>query len=337
MIWAALRLEMAWWRLESRVWGFNLARSMSAWRVQFRFFGQAEPRFRPTQWRRWGAPLAIGALIGAGIAVCAAVAPAISELVAAMNGQEAVVRSSILWQFFKGLPLGLALGVLTVCCGPAANASRPSHVISALAGISLILLADSALLTIFTLIVSGNDLTGCADGCRRRLGFGSRRFAWMAEGFADLCGFSFHCPDSDGPALWGARAHSSSLETRGDCGALAGGAWTAAFLFQRTELGAASKGAGVSDDSARRGPPRQRLGLAANHAGALPQSCPVAFAGGPLGGCAIRAGRHRQSARTSSADHRSFCECQPVAYAGGHVARNRLSPPLRPNPPGVPG
>ena len=160
MIWAALRLEMAWWRLESLVLGFNLAWSMSAWRVQFRFFGQAEPRFRPTQWRRWGAPLAIGALIGAGIAVCAAVAPAISERVAAMNGQEAVVRSSILWQFFKGLPLGLALGVLTGFWWAGGQRFTTSHVISALAGISLILLADSALLTIFTLIVSGNDLTG---------------------------------------------------------------------------------------------------------------------------------------------------------------------------------
>ncbi|MEJ2660764.1 MAG: hypothetical protein P8Z73_08595 [Desulfobacteraceae bacterium] len=198
VIWAALRMEVSWWRLESFIFGLNLAWSMSAWLLQYRCFGPAPRRYRPMQWRLWVVPLATGVLLGAGLAVSMTVTSAVSERFVSLYAGDAPGRSSVLWKFFSHLPAGLGLGLLIGAWWAGCRAFRLSHVVSFLAGIIVVVLGESALFGIFTLIVHGGDTTslqmlandawslvpGHLQGWRRVIQFHSdaRFVAWIPVG-----------------------------------------------------------------------------------------------------------------------------------------------------------
>jgi hypothetical protein len=157
LIWAALRLEMPWWRLESLISGLNLVWSLSAWLVQYRWFGPAPRRYRLAEWRNWVVPLATGALLGAGLAVSLTVTSAVSQRFVTLYTGEAQVRSSVLWQFFVHLPAGLGLGLLIGAWWAGNRRFTLSHVVSFLAGIIVVIVGESVVFGIFTLIVHGGD------------------------------------------------------------------------------------------------------------------------------------------------------------------------------------
>lgn len=157
IILAALRLEMTWWRLESLVFGVNLAWSLSAWLLQYHWFGPAPRRYRPEQWRSWVVPLAAGILLGAGLAVSMTVTSAVSDRFMVLYSGQAQVRSSVLWQFFNHLPAGLGLGLLIGAWWAGFRPFTVSHVVSFLAGIILVAVGESIFFGIFGLIVHGGD------------------------------------------------------------------------------------------------------------------------------------------------------------------------------------
>ena len=145
VIWAALRLEVSWWRLESFIFGLNLAWSMSAWLLQYHCFGPAPRRYRPMEWRHWVVPLATGVLLGAGLAVSMTVTSAVAERFVSLYAGDTQVRSSVLWQFFSHLPAGLGLGLLIGAWWAGCRPFRLSHVVSFLAGIIVVVSCESAL------------------------------------------------------------------------------------------------------------------------------------------------------------------------------------------------
>lgn len=158
MIWSTFRLGQPWWRLESLTLGVNLAWALSAWLMQYRFFGAAERRYRLAEWRRWRLPLITGALLGSGVAVGMAVSPAVGERIAALSEKGVVVRDSILWQFFKDLPMGLALGLLVGAWWAGCRRFTSSHVIGFLAGIAVTLAAETAFFGLFAWIVHQGEM-----------------------------------------------------------------------------------------------------------------------------------------------------------------------------------
>ncbi len=155
--WTGIRLEMAWWRVESLMLGMNLLWALSAWLVQYRLFGPADPRYRLAEWRRWKLPLLTGLVLGSGFAVTMAVGPAVGERITALYKQGAVVRDSILWQFFKDLPMGLALGILAGWWWAGCRRFTTSHVVGFLAGIGLVMTAEIVFVGVFSMIVNGGD------------------------------------------------------------------------------------------------------------------------------------------------------------------------------------
>jgi hypothetical protein len=157
MIWAALRMEMPWWRLESLVIAVNVVWSLSAWLLQYHWFGLAPRRYRPEEWRHWVVPVATGVLLGAGLAVSLTVTSAVSQRFVALYAGDAQVRSSVLWQFFVHLPAGLGIGLLIGAWWAGNRRFTVSHVVSFLAGIIVVIAAESAVFGIFALIVHGGD------------------------------------------------------------------------------------------------------------------------------------------------------------------------------------
>jgi hypothetical protein len=157
MTWAALRLEMSWWRLESLVFGVNLLWALSAWLTQFHRFGPAPRRYHPAQWRQWMLPVATGVLLGAGLAVSMTVISAVSERFVSLYTGDVQVRSSVLWQFFNQLPAGVCFGLLIGLWWAGCRPFTVSHVASFLAGIIVVVIGESALFGVFTLIVHGGD------------------------------------------------------------------------------------------------------------------------------------------------------------------------------------
>ncbi len=157
MIWSALRFETAWWWLYGFMTVFNLVWAMSAWLFQYLRFGPAPRRYHKTQWRRWVMPLASGVLLGLGFVVSITVIPAIGERFGALRHGETAVRSLVLWQFFKSLPLGLAVGLLVGAWWAGDGRFTVSHIISFLAGIILTFVAQAVLIRVFTLIIDGGE------------------------------------------------------------------------------------------------------------------------------------------------------------------------------------
>jgi hypothetical protein len=158
MVWAALRLEMSWWQLESVSLGLNLAWSLSAWLVQYRLFGPAPRRYHLAEWRHWRIPLITGALLGAGLAVSITVMPAVGERISAMYREGAALHHSVLWQFFKTLPLGLAFGLLVGTWWAGCRRFTANQVVSFLAGVAVVLAAETVFFGIFSLIIHGSDM-----------------------------------------------------------------------------------------------------------------------------------------------------------------------------------
>jgi hypothetical protein len=158
LFWAALRLKVPWWQLQSATLGLNLAWSLSAWLVQYRLFGPAPRRYYLAEWRRWRVPLATGALLGAGLAVSFAVMPAVGERITALYKQGAIVHRSVLWQFFKTMPIGLAAGLLVGAWWAGCRRFTASRVVSFLAGITVVLAAEVAVVVLLSLMVHGSYL-----------------------------------------------------------------------------------------------------------------------------------------------------------------------------------
>ena len=88
--------------------------------------------------------------------------PAIGLRVAALRHGETAVRSLVLWQFFSGLPLGLAVGLMAGAWWAGDRPFAVSHIISFLAGIFLIFVTQTVLIGIFTLIINGSDVSNLA-------------------------------------------------------------------------------------------------------------------------------------------------------------------------------
>jgi hypothetical protein len=159
LIWSTMQLEMAWWRLQSLTMTLNLVWAMSAWLVQYLRFGPAERRYHPAEWRRWLNPLLTGALLGLGFAITIAILPAIGERITVLQNGETTVRSLVLWQFFKDLPLGLAMGLLAGAWWAGDRRFTVSHVVSFMAGLAVVLAAETALFGLVALIINGSDTT----------------------------------------------------------------------------------------------------------------------------------------------------------------------------------
>ncbi len=157
MIWSAIRLEMAWWRLDSLIIALNLVWALSAWGMQYVRFGPTRRRYRPAEWRRWMSPVCIGVLLGLGFAVSTAVMPAIGERVLAMREGAAAMRSVVLLDFFRNLVPGLAVGFLAGAWWAGEGRFTVSHVVSFLMGVVLVFATESLIFGLAALLINGGD------------------------------------------------------------------------------------------------------------------------------------------------------------------------------------
>lgn len=157
MVGSTLQLKMAWWQLDSLIMTLNLVWSLSAWAVQYFRFGPALRRYHPAAWRRWVSPLLIGVLLGLGFAVTSAVMPAIGDRITALGKGQAVVRSVVLWAFFKDLVPGLVVGLLAGAWWAGQPRFTIAHVISFLMGITLVFTAQALVFGLAALLFNGGD------------------------------------------------------------------------------------------------------------------------------------------------------------------------------------
>ena len=157
MIGATMRLEMAWWRLNSLSMAFNLVWSLSAWLFQYFRFGPAQRRYDPTQWRHWVSPLLIGVLLGLGYSVTTTVMPAIGEHIAVLRDGQTATRSVVLWDFFRNLLPGLLMGLLSGLWWVGQRRFTVSHVVSFLAGLALFFISQTLTFTVAALLINGGS------------------------------------------------------------------------------------------------------------------------------------------------------------------------------------